>query len=87
MFQNTFFYGKQQFMGKYSGALLSFWRIVQLVKAFITLFYKGNFDNGAKTIHVEPTTDGRIGLEDDSNSILYRRLLMYFLLRMLLCNF
>ena len=27
---------------------------------------KGNFNNGIKIIDIEPTTDGKIGLEDDS---------------------
>ena len=35
---------------------------------FYLLFYfmKGNFNNGNKFTDTEPTTDGKIGLEDDS---------------------
>ena len=73
MFQNTCFTVEQQ-VTNIEGVIMSS-SVVQLVKVFIILL---------KIIDIEPTTDGKIGLENDS---LCRQPLTYFLLCMLPCNF
>ena len=64
MFQKTFVIVEQQV--KHIEGVIKSSTEVQLVK--VSLFYsmKGNFNNGIRIIDVEPTTDGKIGLEDDS---------------------
>ena len=61
MFQNTFFIVEQQ-VTHIQGVIMSS-QVVQLVKVSIILFYERSFDNGIKIIDIEPTTDGKMGLE------------------------
>ena len=63
MFQNTFFIVELQ-VTHIEGVIMSS-QVVQLVKVSIIYSMKGNFNNRIKIIDIEPTTDGKIGLEDD----------------------
>ena len=64
LFQNTCFIVEQQ-VTNIEGVIMSS-SVVQLVKVSIILSMKRNFNNGIKIIDIEPNTDGKIGLGNDS---------------------
>ena len=82
MFQNTFFIVEQQ-VTHIEWVIMSS-QVVQRVKVSIILFYESHFNSGIKIMDIEPTTDGKMGLEDD---LLCCQPLTHFLLCMLPCNF